>query len=54
VDVQGRTQAGELLLLGERDSGTHVSSHVVDRTGSGRVLVLDARTGLGRVEVDRG
>lgn len=54
VDVQGRTQAGELQLLGERDSGTHVSSHVVDRTGSGRVLVLDARTGLGRVEVDRG
>lgn len=54
VDVQGRTQAGEVLLLGEHDSGSRVSSHVVDRTGSGRVLVLDARTGLGRVEVTRG
>jgi phage shock protein PspC (stress-responsive transcriptional regulator) len=54
VDVQGRTQAGEVQLLGERDSGTHVSSHLIDRTGSGRVLMLNAQTGLGRVEVDRG
>ena len=54
VDVNGRSQAGKVVLLGEEDSGTHVSSHVVDRTGSGRVLVLDARTGLGQVEVERG
>ena len=54
VEVEGRVQAGQLRLLGERDSGTHVHAHVVDRTGSGRVLVLDARTGLGKVEVERG
>ena len=54
VDVQGSAQAGHLQLLGQSDEGTHVSSHVVDRTGSGRVLVLDVRTGLGRVQVRRG
>jgi phage shock protein PspC (stress-responsive transcriptional regulator) len=54
VEVDGRVQAGQLRLLDERDSGTHVRAHVVDRTGSGRVLVLDARTGLGKVEVQRG
>ena len=54
VDVQGRAQVGEVQLLGENDNGTHVRSHVVDRTGSGRVLVLDAGTGLGQVQVERG
>lgn len=54
VDVEGRVQAGLVRLLGETDDGTHVHSHIVDRTGSGRVLVLDVRTGLGRVEVSRG
>ena len=54
VDVQGRAQAGHLQLLGENDEGTHVRAHVVSRTGSGRVLVLDVRTGLGRVQVRRG
>ena len=54
VDVRGRTSAGHLQLLGQNDDGTHVSSHVVERTGSGRVLVLDVRTGLGRVLVQRG
>ena len=54
VDLEGRVQAGEMELLGEKDDGTHVHAHVVDRTGSGRVLVLDARTGLGQVEVQRG
>jgi phage shock protein PspC (stress-responsive transcriptional regulator) len=54
VDIEGRAQAGDVRLLGEEDNGTHVRAHVVDRTGSGRVLVLDARTGLGKVEVDRG
>src|SRR5712691_10165634 len=53
VEVEGRVQAGQLSLLNQRDSGTHVRAHVVDRTGSGRVLVLDARTGLGKVEVER-
>jgi phage shock protein PspC (stress-responsive transcriptional regulator) len=54
VDVQGRAQGGDVRLFGEKDSGTHVRAHVVDRTGSGRVLVLDIRTGLGRVQVLRG
>ena len=54
LDVEGRAQAGRVELLGQEDSGTHVRSHVVDRTGSGRVLVLDARTGLGNVNVVRG
>jgi phage shock protein PspC (stress-responsive transcriptional regulator) len=54
VDVRGHVQAGKLLLLGQEDSGTHVHSHIVDRTGSGRVLVLVLRTGLGKVEVIRG
>ncbi len=54
VDVQAHAQAGDVQLLGEDDNGTHVNSHVVDRTGSGRVLMLDVRTGLGRVQVERG
>jgi len=54
VDVRARAQAGDVRVLDEHDSGTHVDSHVVDRTGSGRVLVLDARVGLGKVEVERG
>jgi predicted membrane protein len=54
VDVQGRAQAGHVQLLGENDDGTHVRAHVVDRTGSGRVLMLDVRAGLGRVQVQRG
>ena len=54
VDVEGRVQAGVVRLLGETDDGTRVHSHIVDRTGSGRVLVLNLRTGFGRVEVSRG
>jgi phage shock protein PspC (stress-responsive transcriptional regulator) len=54
VDVKGSAQAGHLQLLGQSDDGTHERSHLVDRTGSGRVLVLDVRTGLGRVQVQRG
>jgi phage shock protein PspC (stress-responsive transcriptional regulator) len=53
VDVEGRVQAGVVRLLGETDDGTRVHSHIVDRTGSGRVLVLNLRTGFGRVEVSR-
>jgi len=54
VDVNGHVQAGDLVLFGEHQNGTHVHSHVVDRTGSGRVLVLDLHTGLGKIEVERG
>jgi predicted membrane protein len=54
VDVDGRVQAGDVVVLGRKDSGTHVHSHVIDRTGSGRVLVLDLRTGLGKIVVERG
>jgi phage shock protein PspC (stress-responsive transcriptional regulator) len=54
VRVDGHVQAGELDLLGHNDRGTHVHEDVVDRAGSGRVLVLDARVGLGKVLVERG
>ena len=53
VDIKGSVGAGEIQLLDEEDSGISVHDNVVDRTGSGRVLVLKARTGIGRVEVDR-
>jgi len=53
VEVSGRAQAGDVRLLGEDSSGTHVHEDVINRTGSGRVLVLDARVGLGQVRVDR-
>lgn len=54
VKVDGHAQAGDVNLLGHDDSGTHVHEHVVERVGSGRVLVLDARVGLGKVLVERG
>jgi phage shock protein PspC (stress-responsive transcriptional regulator) len=54
VDVDAHVQAGDLVLFGERQSGTHVRSHVVDRTGSGRVLVLDLHAGIGKIDVERG
>jgi phage shock protein PspC (stress-responsive transcriptional regulator) len=54
VDVVGRVQAGQVHLLGVNENGTSVRTKIVDRTGSGRVLVLDVRTGLGKVEVVRG
>lgn len=54
VDVDARVQAGDVVVLGRKDSGTHVHSRVIDRTGSGRVLVLDLRTGLGKITVERG
>jgi phage shock protein PspC (stress-responsive transcriptional regulator) len=53
VDVVGRAQAGDVQLLSQDDNGLHVRSHIVDRTGSGRVIVLDLRTGLGKVAVTR-
>jgi phage shock protein PspC (stress-responsive transcriptional regulator) len=54
VDVVGHADAGRVDLLGQEDKGLHVSSRILDRTGSGRVLVLDLHTGYGRVEVYRG
>lgn len=53
VDVNGRVQAGDVVVLGHEDNGTRVHSHVIERTGSGRVLVLDLKTGLGKVSVER-
>jgi phage shock protein PspC (stress-responsive transcriptional regulator) len=54
VRVDGRVQAGDVHVLDHEDNGTHVHSKVVDLTGSGRVLVLDLRTGIGKVAVERG
>jgi phage shock protein PspC (stress-responsive transcriptional regulator) len=54
VQIAGHAQAGDLNLLGHEDNGTHVRQDVVERVGSGRVLVLDARVGLGQVRVERG
>jgi len=53
VDVDGRAQAGDVILFGQKESGSHVHSHVFDRTGSGRVLVLDLHTGVGKITVER-
>lgn len=53
VELDARVQAGRVVGLGRDDDGTHVHTTVVDRTGSGRVLVLDLRTGLGKIEVVR-
>ena len=55
VDVEGRASAGNVRLFGQEQNGGHVSEHVVERgSHPGRVLVLDARVGLGQVEVLRG
>jgi hypothetical protein len=53
VDLDGHVQAGDIAALGRKDDGTRVHSRIVDRTGSGRVLVLDLHTGLGKIEVER-
>lgn len=53
VDVDGRAQAGDVILFGQKESGSHVHTHVVERTGSGRVLDLDLHTGLGKITVER-
>jgi phage shock protein PspC (stress-responsive transcriptional regulator) len=55
IDVDGRASVGDIRLLGHDESGTSVSEHLVDTgTGSGHVLVLDARVGLGQLTVTRG
>jgi phage shock protein PspC (stress-responsive transcriptional regulator) len=55
VEVDGRVSAGDLRVLGHDDNGTHVHDRVVE-TGTlpKRVLVLDARVGLGDLKVVRG
>jgi len=53
VEVDAHVQAGRVVALGRDDDGTHVHTRVVDRTGSGRVLVLDLHNGLGKIEVVR-
>jgi len=54
VEIDGRAQGGDVRLLGQEDHGTRVREQVVEHTGSGRVLVLDARVGFGQVRVERG
>ena len=53
VDADGRVQVGDAVVLDRRDSGSHVRTQVVERTGSGRVLVLDLRVGVGKIVVER-
>ncbi len=53
VEVDGRAQGGDVVLLGREENGAHVHETVVDRVGSGRVLVLDARIGFGKITVER-
>jgi phage shock protein PspC (stress-responsive transcriptional regulator) len=53
VEVDGRAQGGDVVLLGRDENGAHVRQTVVDRVGSGRVLVLDARIGFGKITVER-
>jgi phage shock protein PspC (stress-responsive transcriptional regulator) len=53
VELDGRAQAGDVRLFGSDSNGSHVRQQLVERTGSGRVLVLDARVGLGQVRVER-
>ena len=55
VEVDGRASAGDVRLFGHEDNGTHVHDRVVDSgTMPKRVLVLDARVGLGELKVARG
>ncbi len=53
VEIDAKAQGGDVRLLGREDNGTHVHERLVDRTGSGRVLVLDAEVGFGQVRVER-
>jgi predicted membrane protein len=53
VDVDGHAQVGNVVLFDQNESGSHVHSHIVDRTGSGRVLVLDLHAGVGKITVER-
>lgn len=54
VEVDARAGMGEVVVLDRTENGFGVRSEVVDRQGGSPRLVLDARVGLGRVEVTRG
>jgi predicted membrane protein len=55
VDIDARASAGEVNLFGRTFNGRSVHDHATDPgTDPTRVLVLDARVGLGHVEVQRG
>jgi phage shock protein PspC (stress-responsive transcriptional regulator) len=55
VEVDGRAGAGEVVLFGKHTDGTSVHETATDGGADPtRVLVLDARVGLGHVEVVRG
>jgi phage shock protein PspC (stress-responsive transcriptional regulator) len=55
VRIDARAGVGEVNLFGRSDDGTSVHDHTTDPgTNPSRVLVLDARVGLGQVEVQRG
>jgi phage shock protein PspC (stress-responsive transcriptional regulator) len=52
VDVRGRAQVGDVVLLGRDQDGVDVDEHVVDGDGPKR-LTLDLEVGIGQVEVRR-
>jgi predicted membrane protein len=56
VKVDARAAAGEVNLFGRSTDGTSVHETSFDsaRPRLARILVLDARVGLGQVEVRRG
>jgi phage shock protein PspC (stress-responsive transcriptional regulator) len=56
VQVDARAGAGEVRLFGAKTDGTSVHDEAIDpgAPGRARILVLDARVGLGQVEVERG
>jgi phage shock protein PspC (stress-responsive transcriptional regulator) len=53
VELRSRIQAGDIDALGRHQDGSRIDTRVTDRTGSGRVLVLDLRLGFGHVAVER-
>jgi phage shock protein PspC (stress-responsive transcriptional regulator) len=55
VKVDARAGTGQVILFGRSDDGTSVHEHTTEYGADpARVLVLDARVGLGQVEVRRG
>jgi phage shock protein PspC (stress-responsive transcriptional regulator)/predicted membrane protein len=55
VDVDARASVGEVILFGATSHGSSPHQHRLDLgTDPARVLVLDARVGLGKVTVERG
>jgi phage shock protein PspC (stress-responsive transcriptional regulator) len=56
VMVDARAAAGKVTLFGKRTDGTSVHETLIvpGAPGLARILVLDARVGLGHVEVQRG